>query len=74
VRVTTVNSQRQNSPTFELVNERRSFAQPFEPLPGCQAVKFGMAVEILQSALGERALEFFGRLDFLRRFITKPWS
>jgi hypothetical protein len=50
--------------TFELVNERRSFAQPFEPLRGRQAAKFGMAVEILRSALGERASEFFGRLDF----------
>ena len=50
--------------TFELVNERRRLTQPFEPLLGCQAVKFGMAVEILRSALGQRALEFFGRLDF----------
>jgi hypothetical protein len=59
VRVTTVNSQL----TVELVNERRSFAQPFEPLLACQPVKFGMAVEILRSALGQCAREFFGRLD-----------
>jgi hypothetical protein len=33
---------------------------------GCKAVKFGMVVEILRSALGQRALGFFGRLQRLR--------
>jgi hypothetical protein len=51
-------------PAFEFVNERRSFAEPFEPLLGRHAIEFGMAVEILRFALGKRTLEFFGRLGF----------
>ena len=49
---------------FELVNERRGLAEPFEPLLGGQSMEFGMAVEILRFALGKCTVEFFGRLDF----------
>jgi hypothetical protein len=46
---------------FELANERRGLAWPFEPLLGSQSMEFGMAVEILRLALGKCTLEFFAR-------------
>ena len=49
---------------FELVNEGRCLAQPFEALLGREPVKLSVAVEILGLALSQRAFEFCGRLDF----------
>ena len=48
---------------FEFVNECRSLTQPFEPLLGGQSMEFGVAVEILRFALGQRALEFFALIS-----------
>lgn len=42
-----VNFKCASSLAFELVHEFRSFAQPFEPLLGGQAVKFAMVAKIL---------------------------
>jgi hypothetical protein len=49
---------------FELVNEGCCLTQPFEPLLRSEPVKLSVAVEVLGRALSQRALEFFGRLDF----------
>ena len=72
-----VSSQRQDlRSALELVNEGRCLAQPFEPLLGCQAVEFGVAVEIRRCAPGHvRYDRTSSRVDFLRRFIaTLPQS
>jgi hypothetical protein len=49
---------------LELVNESCCLTQPIEPLLGGEPVKLSVAVEVLGRALSQRALEFFGRLDF----------